>query len=99
MDDVMLTFFAAAAEADSIAVGLRTRSGKPVHVRTENVHGRDFADAGVAEQVAGTLQRCAVTLVAPRREADDLVAYVAGMRRAQPVRWIMTPVIAAGRLA
>jgi hypothetical protein len=99
MDDVMLTFFAAAVEADAIALALRAKSGKPVHVRAETVHGRDFADARIAEQVSGTLQRCAVSLVTARNEADAAVACVAALRRAHPVRWIMTPVIAAGRLA
>ncbi len=98
MDDVLLTFYCAAAEADAIALALRALSGAPVHVRAETVHGRDFADARVSEQVTGTLDRAAVELVAARGKADALVAGVAGTRRAHPVRWIMTPVLARGRL-
>jgi hypothetical protein len=99
MEDVMLTFYAAAVEADAIAVAVRARSARPVHVHAETVHGRDFADARIAEQVSGTLQRCAVSVVTARADAEGIVAYVETLRRAQPVRWIMIPVIAAGRLA
>lgn len=98
MDDVMLTFFCAEAEADTIALALKATSEQPVHVRAETVHGRDFGDARISEQVAGTLNRAAVSVVAPRSQAEALVLAVAQAHRAQPVRWVMAPVLAKGRL-
>jgi len=99
MDEVMLTFYCVTAEADVIAVTLRAASGQPVHVREEIVHGRDFGDARVSEQVVGTLQRAAVELVVPLASVDALVARVAEARRAQPVRWVAVPILARGRLS
>ena len=94
----MLTFYCGAVEADIIATTLRAHGGLPVHVRAETVHGRDFTDANVSEQVTGTLDRAAVDLVAPRDKADALIAAVGAARRAHAVRWVMTPVLARGRL-
>lgn len=99
MGEVLLTFHCVTREADTIANTLRTLTGQPVHVRAETVHGRDFGDAGVTEQVRGTLARAAVEVLAPRAKADELVAAVASGRRAHPVRWQMTPVLARGRIA
>jgi hypothetical protein len=99
MDDVVLTFYCAAGEADAIAKCLRTESGRPVHVREETVHGRDFSDAKVGEQVTGTLLRAAVEVVAPRAGIEALTIAVGSARRAHPVRWQATPVIARGRIA
>ena len=95
----MLTFYCAASEADALALLLRGQSGLPVHVREEVVHGHDFGDAGVQEQVLGTLRRAAVALDVPRARADELIATVAGARRAHAVRWVITPVLARGRIA
>lgn len=95
----MLTFYCAPADTDSLAVTLRVASGQPVHVRAETVHGRDFGDARISEQVAGTLNRVALDVVAPRDQADALVNAVGQARRGQPVRWVMTPVLARGRLS
>jgi hypothetical protein len=99
VDDIMLTFYCAAAEADALALLLRGQSGLPVHVREEVVHGHDFADAGVQEQVLGTLRRAAVVMDMPRAKADALIAAVTAARRAHAVRWVMTPVLARGRIA
>jgi hypothetical protein len=98
MDEVMLTFYCAPADADALAVTLRAVAGQPVHLRAETVHGRDFADARIAEQVAGTLNRAALDVIAPRKQADALITAVGRARRAQPVRWVITPVAARGRL-
>lgn len=99
MDDVVLTFHCVASEADAIAQCLRTETGRPVHVRAETVHGRDFSDAKVGEQVTGTLSRTAVEVLAPRDRIEALTRAVGAARRAHPVRWRATPVIAHGRLA
>jgi len=99
MDEVLLTFHCAPREADTIAGTLRTLTGQPVHVRAETVYGRDFGDAVVTEQVMGTLARAAVDVVAPRTQAEELIAAVASGRRAHPVRWQMTALLARGRIA
>lgn len=99
MDEVVLTFHCAIAEAEVIASSLRAASGRPVHVRQEIVHGRDFSDAKVSEQVTGTLIRAAVELIVARDRIDALTAVVAAARRAHPVRWHAAPVIARGRIA
>ena len=98
MDDVVLTFHCAVIEADVIAQTLRRETARPVHVRQELVHGRDFSDATVSEQVTGTLARAAVEVIAPRDRTDVLVAAVAATRRAHPVRWQVTPLLAHGRI-
>ncbi len=98
MDDVVLTFYCASIEADAIAQTLRREAGRPVHVRQEVVHGRDFSDANVGEQVTGTLARAAVEVIAPRDGIDALVAAVAATRRSHPVRWRVIPLIAQGRI-
>lgn len=99
MDEVLLTFHCVPHEADAIAGLLRTLTGQPVHVRAETVHGRDFGDADVTEQVMGTLSRMAVDVVAAHAQAEEIVAAVAASRRAHPVRWQMTAVLARGRIA
>jgi hypothetical protein len=99
VDDIVLTFYCAAAEAEALALLLRGQSRQPVHVRDETVHGHDFADADMQEQVMGTLRRAAVMLEAPRAKADELIAAVASARRVQAVRWVMTPILARGRIA
>ena len=98
MDDVLLTLYCAVSDADSIAMEVRGVSARPAHVRGETVYGYDFEDARISEQVAGTLQRAAVTVIVPAAQVRALVAAVAQMRRAHPVRWVTTPVLAAGRM-
>lgn len=98
MDEVVLTFHCAATDADAVAESLRAETGAPIHVRGETVHGRDFSDAIVSEQVTGTLRRAAVEVLVGRARIDALIAIVAAARRAHPVRWQAIPVIARGRL-
>lgn len=99
MDEVVLTFHCAAGDADAIAQALRTETGAPVHVRAETVHGRDFSDAMVSEQVTGTLRRAAVEVLVARAQIEIITVAAAAARRAHPVRWHASPVIARGRLA
>lgn len=98
MDDVLLTFYCGPGDAEGLAATLRAVSGQPVHFRAETVHGRDFADARIAEQVAGTLNRAVLDVVTARDQAEALVLAAGRARRTQPVRWLMTPVLAKGRL-
>lgn len=99
MDDVVLTFHCAASEADVIAQCLRTKTNRPVHVRQEAVHGRDFSDARIGEQVTGMLSRAAVEILASRSEIEGLTSAVGAVRRAHPVRWVAVPAVAHGRIA
>lgn len=99
MDDVILTFYCAAGDADALATTLRGATGLPIHVREETVHGHDFGDAHIREQVMGTLHRAAVVLEVSREKGNSLISAVTTMRRAQPVRWVMTPILARGRIA
>ncbi len=98
MDDVRLTFYCGPADADALVFAIRAVSDQPIHWRAETVHGRDFGDAKISEQVAGTLDRVALDVVVPRPQAEALVLAVGRARRGQPVRWAMTPVLAKGRL-
>lgn len=98
MDDVKLTFYCGPTDADTLVDAIREVSDQPVHVRAEIVHGRDFGDARISEQVAGTLNRTALDVVARRDAAEAVVIAVGCARRGQPVRWVMTPVLARGRL-
>lgn len=98
MDDVKLTFHCGPGDADTLVAAIREISDQPVHVRAETVHGRDFGDARISEQVAGTLNRATLDVVARRDAAEAVVLAVGRAHRAQPVRWVMTPVLARGRL-
>ncbi len=99
MDEVVLTFHCVAAEADTIAQCLRSATACPVHVRQEAVHGRDFSDAQVGEQVTGMLRRAAVEVLTTKDRIDALTAAVASSRRAHAVRWYAVPVVANGRIS
>jgi hypothetical protein len=99
MDEVVLTFHCAVTDVEAVIQCLRAETDAPLHVRNETVHGRDFSDAMVSEQVTGTLHRAAVEVLVARTRVDALVAIVAAARRAHPVRWRATPVIARGRLS
>ena len=99
MPDMMLTFYCVAADGAPLAQAMRDESGGIVHLRSETVFGRDFSDACTAEQVAGQLDRAAVALIVPGNAVDALVARVAALQRSGPVRWQVTPVLAAGRIA
>ena len=98
MDSVLLTFYCAVPDADKIIETLRAKVKHPLHIHAETVHGLDFSDANVVEQVTGTLQRSAVSLVTSRMDADVLVAQVNSLQRGHAVRWCMVPVVSHGRL-
>jgi hypothetical protein len=98
MGDAMLTFYCAVADADNVAMELRTVSNVPVYTSARTVYGHDFGDAQVAEQVTGTLQRAAVSLVVAQPDIDKCVQAVAHMRRGHSFRWVATPVLARGRV-
>lgn len=99
MTDMMLTFYCAAIDSDGVADALRDRTRAPLHLRDEQVLGRDFGDAGAGEQVRGALRRSAIDLIVPDGEVEPLVAAVTGARRRHPVRWHACPVAARGRIA
>ncbi len=99
MDEIVLTFHCAASEADAIAQCLRAETRLPIHVRQEVVHGRDFSDAKVGEQVTGMLMRAAVEVLTTRDRIAALTGAVAAARRAHPVRWMAVPVLSHGRIA
>jgi len=99
MADLLLTFHCAAADAAPIAEALHAAGEGPVHVRAEAVLGRDFSDATTAERVSGRLDRRAVELIVAEHRLTPSVAAVEAVRRACPVRWRTTPIIARGRLA
>lgn len=99
MADVLLTLHCAAADADSLVDAIRTATRAPVHVRAETVHGRDFGDAGAAEQVTATLHRCAIECIDDEAAIQAILTTVAATRRRAPLRWHLTPVTARGRIA
>lgn len=98
MDEMLVTFYCAKADAEGLIAVLRTASGAPVHVRHEQVFGHDFGDARTAEQVRGSMDRAAITLTAAARDLDPLVAVVTDARRAMPVRWHAVALDARGRI-
>lgn len=99
MDEILLTFHCAVSDADSIAQVLRAETGHPVHVSMETVHGHDFSDAKVKEQVTGTLSRAAVAVAAPRDKLESLVEAAGSARRGHSIRWQATALIGHGRIA
>lgn len=99
MTDMFLTFYCAAIDRDGVTDALRSRTPAPLHLRDEQVLGRDFGDAGAGEQVRGTLRRAAIDLIVPADDIDPLVAAVTDARRGHPVRWHACPVAARGRIA
>lgn len=98
MDDVKLTFYCGPIDTETLVGAIREISDQPVHVRAETVYGRDFGDARISEQVAGTLNRTALDVVARRDAAEAVVLAVGRAHRSQPVRWVMTQVLARGRM-
>ena len=99
MPEMLLTLYCATADRDSVAGALRTVFPGPIHLRDEQVHGRDFADAHAGEQVRGALRRSAIDLVADDDAIDVLVAAVEQARRGHPVRWQTVAVARRGRIA
>lgn len=98
MSDQLLTFHCAAADREVVAQTLRDITHKPVHVRAEDVLGRDFDDASTGERVRGKLHFCAVEVVIAETEIQAAVAAIAGARRTRPVRWHAVAVSICGRL-
>ena len=98
MDERLLTFYCSTVDRDVVAETLRALSDEPVHVRPQDVLGRDFSDAHAGEQVRGNLQRTAVELVVAASQVEGTVAAIAGCRRSRPVRWHVTPLMARGRI-
>lgn len=98
MAEVLLTIYCSKADAGLIATTLRDATRHPVHQRDEIVHGLDFSDASTAESVVGRLGRCAIDVRVGDEAAQDLIARIGALKRAAPVRWRLTPVIASGRL-
>ena len=98
MTEVKLTLYCAASDADAIAELLKGATERPVHIREELVFGLDFSDASTQEQVTGQLDRRSLDLLVRRDAIDGLIARIAGMKRTAPVRWLLTPVEAEGRL-
>jgi hypothetical protein len=98
MPEMLLTFYCAAADRQIVAEALRTATTEPIHLRDEDVHGRDFGDAGTGEQVRGALRRSAIDLIAQEDAVDGLVAAVEASRRAFPVRWQTVAIARRGRI-
>lgn len=99
MADLLFTFHCASADREAVSAALRRVCPSPIHLGDEDVLGRDFGDAGAAEQVTGALRRTAITMIAPAETAPVLVEAAAKARRKSPVRWHAVPVIQSGRIS
>lgn len=99
MADVLLTLHCAEADAEAILDALRRVTQAPLHSRAESVRGRDFGDAGTAEQVTATLRRVAIECIEEEARIETLVAAVAAARRRTSVRWHCTPISSRGRIS
>jgi hypothetical protein len=98
MSEVLLTLHCATADIESIVDALRCVTQAPLHIRTEDVRGRDFRDAGPAEQVTATLKRTAIECIEDEALIARLIEVVGAAKRRSPVRWHLTPVTARGRI-
>lgn len=99
MSDVLLTLYCAASDGQLIADHIGEARQTMVHLRSEQVFGRDFSDASASEQVSGQLRRCALEVIVPHDAVAPLVAGINALGRAAPVRWHTTPILSAGRLS
>ncbi|MCC2601957.1 DUF3240 family protein [Sphingopyxis yananensis] len=99
MSDVLLTLYCAAADGELIADHIGEAQQTMVHLRNEQVFGRDFADASPSERVMGQLRRCALEVIVPHDAIAPLVASINALGRAAPVRWHTVPILSAGRLS
>ena len=99
MPEVLLTLHCAEADTESIVDALRSVTEAPLHIRAESVRGRDFGDAGPAEQVTATLRRTAIECIDEEDQIDRMIAAVAAARRRTSVRWHLTPISARGRIS
>lgn len=98
MAELLVIFHCGKADTEVLVEALRHLTTAPVHVRQEQVFGRDFGDARTGEQVRGSLERSTITITASISELDPLVAAVTHARRAMPVRWITVPISGRGRI-
>jgi hypothetical protein len=99
MAETLLTLHCAEADTESIVDALRLFTDAPLHIRAESVRGRDFGDAGAAEQVTATLRRSAIECIEDEERIPALIEAVGAARRRTSVRWHCTPVTARGRIA
>ena len=97
MPEVMLTLHCAAADSECVADALRMVTAAPLHIRSEDVRGRDFGNASPAEQVTATLKRAAIECIEDEARIDELVEAAGKARRRSPLRWHVTPVLSRGR--
>ncbi len=97
MSQIVLTIFCAVQDAETIAEALRASLHIPIHLRREDVLGRDFADAGTGERVAGTLARMAIELELPAECVADAVETAKAARRRLPFRWRTIAMLDGGR--
>lgn len=97
MPDILLTLHCASSDADAIVKALRSATRAPLHVRSETVHGRDFADAKTAEQVTATLRRSAIECVEDDAAIAGILEAAKAAKRGFALRWHQTPVLSRGR--
>jgi hypothetical protein len=99
MAEVLLTLHCATADFESIVDALRDITQAPLHIRAENVRGRDFGDADPAEQVTATLKRTAIECIEDEALIARMIEVVSAAKRRSSVRWHLTPVTARGRIS
>lgn len=98
MSRVVLRLSCAAGDADIIAEVLRDHLHAPVHLRREEVLGRDFDDAATGERVAGSLARAAIEVELAPAQVADAVEAARTARRRLPFRWRTIAVLDGGRV-
>ncbi len=98
MSRVQLTIFCAVQDGEAISAALRDGFHLPVHLRREDVLGRDFGDAETGERVVGTLARMAVDLELASERVADAVAVATDARRRLPFRWRTVAIVDGGRV-
>ena len=98
MSRSLLTIFCAVQDADAISAALRARTQGPMHMRREDVLGRDFADAGNGERVTGALARMAIELELAEEQVAEALEAATAARRRLPFRWRTTAVQDGGRV-
>lgn len=98
MNRMLLTIFCAEHDAEAIAVALRNLLHVPVHMRREDVLGRDFADAGTNERVVGALARRGLEVELPADRVREAIDAATIARRRLPFRWRTVPVLDGGRV-
>ena len=99
MSRSVLTIFCAAQDAEAISAALRACTDVPIHLRREDVLGRDYADAGNGERVTGSLARTAIELELAAEQVALAVEAATGARRRLAFRWRTTAVQDGGRVA